>query len=154
MPPKSVESSKDSAGITQETKRSVDPVKKINAVKQSKLQQASRFLNNERAFNTYLYDPKWTYDSKSGKVVLTGKGHYNNAIVDMKFVFSVDENNVVMLDGVYVESKKADATTTEQILEKVFFPGKTSSLQETNNEAKREISNPEGTKQSSDIGSF
>jgi|GEM_PF-497063 len=154
LPPKSVESSKESAGITQETKGSVDPVKKINAVKQSKLQQASRFLNNERAFNTYLYDPKWTYDSKSGKVVLTGKGHYNNAIVDMKFVFSVDENNVVMLDGVYVENKKADATTTEQILEKVFFPGKTSSLQETNNEAKTEISNPEGTKQSSDIGSF
>ncbi|WP_448376016.1 hypothetical protein [Fervidobacterium sp.] len=106
---------------------------KLDIVKKSKLKHESKFLNNERAFNTYLYDPNWTYDTITDEVILTGKSHYNNKFVEMKFVFEIKTPSTVILKELFIDGAKADATTTEKVLLRIFFPDKKETLETTTN---------------------
>ncbi|HCI28656.1 MAG TPA: hypothetical protein PK716_05870 [Fervidobacterium sp.] len=94
--------------------------KMVEVVQKGRIIKGSTFSNNKSAFENFLKSPKWYYDEKMDRVILTGTGKYSSQQWNFKFVFEIFFNQEPVLEYVYMNDTKVIDELVDYIISQVF----------------------------------
>lgn len=116
---KATSTTPESASQAAETSK-IDPEKVIAIVQNEKIIKSVTYADNKSAFEAFLKSPKWSYDEKLDRVILTGTGKYLSRQWDFKFVFEIFFSREPVLEYVYMNGDKVIDEVVDYIISQIF----------------------------------
>ncbi|MGC8955613.1 MAG: hypothetical protein ACP5JS_05905 [Fervidobacterium sp.] len=92
----------------------------ITLVQSSLIVSGTPYKDNKTAFESFLRNATWSYDSVNDKVTLSGTGLYVGRSWQLKFIFEILLGNKALLQDVYMNNSKAIDEVTDYMIGKIF----------------------------------